>query len=333
MIFSLDIGIDLGTSNTLVCTKNKGIVIREPSVVATDVRTNPPKVVAIGSAANRMVGRTPGAITAISPLKDSVIANFDITASMIREFIKQVLVKNPLARARTLISVPSNITEVEKKAVHDAAKAAGARFVSLIESPMAAAIGAGLDITKPEGNMIVDIGGGTTEVAVITLGDIIASKSVKYGGLSLDNAIIQYIKRNYNLLIGEKTAETIKTEIGSAVALDDEGSYFCKGRSLKDGLPSSVEITAKEVRDAISEPLNQIIETIHSTLEKTPPELSSDIIKNGIMLSGGGVQLRGLDKLISQEINVPVNIAQKPSECVITGIAICLQKNTQNIIR
>lgn len=333
MLFSLDIGIDLGTTNTLVCTKNKGIIIREPSVVATDVRSNPVKVVAIGDAAKRMVGRTPGAITAVAPLKDSVIADFDVTTSMLRQFIKSALSGYPLARARVLIAVPSNITEVERKAVHDAAKAAGARFVSLIDSPMAAAIGAGLDVTKPEGNMIVDIGGGTSEVAVITLGDVIASKSVKYGGLAIDNAIIQYVKRKYNLLIGEKTAEEIKLEIGSAYPYPEEGSYFCKGRNLSDGLPASIEITAEEVREAISEPLNQIKEAIHSTLEKTPPELAADIMNNGIMLSGGGVQLRGLDKLISETTKIPVNTAQKPEDCVITGIAICLQKNTLNIIQ
>ena len=333
MLFSMDIGIDLGTTNTLVCTKSKGIIIREPSVVATDVRSNPAKVVAVGNAAKKMVGRTPGAIATVNPLKDSVIADFDVTASMLRQFIGKALSGSPFARARVLIAVPSNITEVERKAVHDAAKAAGARLVSLIDSPMAAAIGAGLDVTKPEGNMVVDIGGGTSEVAVISLGDVIASKSVKYGGNALDDAIIQYVRRKFNLLIGEKTAEEIKISVGSALPYTDEGSYFCKGRNLSDGLPNSVEITSADVREAISEPINQIKEAIHTTLEKTPPELSADIMKNGIILTGGGVQLRGLDKLIHEATGIPVVISQKPDDCVITGIAICLQKNTLNIIR
>lgn len=333
MLFSMDIGIDLGTTNTLVCTKNKGIIIREPSVVAVDVRSNPAKVVAVGDAAKRMVGRTPGAIAAINPMKDSVIADYDVTESMLRQFIKNALSGAPLARARVLVAVPSKITEVERKAVHDAAKAAGARFVSLIETPMAAAIGANLDVTKPTGNMIVDIGGGTCEVAVISLGDVVASKSVKYGGNAIDNAIIQYVKKKFNLLIGERTAEEIKLSIGSATPYNDEGSFFCKGRNLTDGLPNSIEITAADVREAISEPLNQILEAIHNTLEKTPPELSADIMNNGIMLTGGGAQLRGLDKLISDATQITIKTADRPGDCVITGIAICLQKNTLNMVR
>jgi len=336
MLFSVDIGIDLGTTNTLVYSKRGGIVIREPSVVAVDVRMNPAKVVAVGEPAKRMVGRTPGAIEIINPLQDSVIADFDVTASMLRHFIKSSLSGSPFARARTLIAVPSNITEVERKAVHDAAKAAGARFVSLIETPMAAAIGAGLDVTRPMGTMIIDIGGGTTEVAVISLGDIVASKTIKTAGNEINNALIQYMKREHNLLIGDSTAEDIKRTIGSAYITDaseKEQTYVCKGRNLSDGLPGTKEITASQFRDAIADSLRQILDAIKVVLEKTPPELASDIMSQGIVLTGGGVNLRGLNELIAMSTEIPVVIAEKPEDCVITGIAICLQKNTLNIVR
>ncbi len=333
MLFSQDIGIDLGTGNTLVCAKNKGIIIREPSVVAVDVKNTPSKLVAVGEEAKQMIGRTPGSITAVKPLKDSVIADFDITTDMLREFMKKATSGSLFSRARVLICIPSSITEVERRAVHDAAKSAGARYVSLIEAPMAAAIGAGMPVADATGSMVVDIGSGTSEVAVISLGDIVASKTVKIAGDAFDNAIVQYVKKNYNLLIGERTAEDIKLTIGSAYPYDGEAAVSVKGRNLSDGLPNTVEITSKEVRQALSDPLSQITEAIRSTLEKTPPELSSDIISSGIILTGGSALLRGLDKLIEKETGMPVHIAEKPIDCVITGIAICLRKDTLNIIK
>lgn len=333
MLFSQDIGIDLGTGNTLVCVKNKGIIIKEPSVVAVDVRNTPSKVVAVGEEAKQMLGRTPGSITAVKPLKDSVIADFDITTDMLREFIKKATSGSLFSRARVLICIPSSITEVERRAVHDAAKNAGARYVSLIEAPMAAAIGAGMPVADATGSMIVDIGSGTAEVAVISLGDIVASKTVKTAGDAFDSAIVQYIKKTYNLLIGERTAEEIKLSIGSAHPYEGEAAVSVKGRNLTDGLPNTVEITSKEIRQALQDPLKQITEAIRSTLEKTPPELSADIISSGIVLTGGSALLRGLDKLIEKETGMPVHIAEKPVDCVITGIAICLRKDTLNIIR
>lgn len=333
MLFSQDIGIDLGTGNTLVCVKNKGIIIKEPSVVAVDVRNTPSKVVAVGEEAKQMLGRTPGSITAVKPLKDSVIADFDITTDMLREFIKKATSGSLFSRARVLICIPSSITEVERRAVHDAAKNAGARYVSLIEAPMAAAIGAGMPVADATGSMIVDIGSGTAEVAVISLGDIVASKTVKTAGDAFDSAIVQYIKKTYNLLIGERTAEEIKLSIGSAHPYEGEAAVSVKGRNLTDGLPNTVEITSKEIRQALQDPLKQITEAIRSTLEKTPPELSADIISSGIVLTGGSALLRGLDKLIEKETGMPVHIAEKPVDCVITGIAICLRKDTLNIIK
>ncbi len=331
MLFSQDIGIDLGTGNTLVCAKNKGVIIREPSVVAVDVTLTPQKAVAVGEEAKKMLGRTPGSITAVKPLKDSVIADYDITAEMLRQFVKKATSGSLFSRARVLICIPSSVTEVERKAVHDAAKSAGARYVSLIEAPMAAAIGAHLPVAEPSGSMVVDIGSGTAEVAVISLGDIVASRSVKTAGDAFDNAIVQYIKKNFNLLIGERTAEDIKISIGSAAPYEGEGAVSVKGRNLTDGLPGTVEITSEDVRQAISDSVNQIIDSIKTTLEKTPPELSADIISSGIVLTGGSALLRGLDKLIEKETGMKVRIAENPLESVITGIAICLQKDTLNI--
>ncbi len=333
MLFSQDIGIDLGTGNTLVCAKNKGIIIREPSVVAVDVKTSPQRVVAVGDEAKSMMGRTPGSITAIKPLKDSVIADYDITADMLKIFMKKATAGTLFARARALICIPSSITEVERKAVHDAAKAAGARYVSLIEAPMAAAIGAGLTVTEAKGSMIVDIGSGTAEVAVISLGDIVASRTVKVAGDAFDNAIVQYIRKTYNLLIGEKTAEEIKLSIGSAAPYSGEGAMSVKGRNLSDGLPGTCEVTSNDVRTALTEPLNQILDAIHMTLEKTPPELSADIISSGIILTGGSANLRGLDKLIERKTGMTVHTAENPTDCVITGIAVCLQKDNLNLFR
>ncbi len=327
MLFSQDIGIDLGTANTLVFVKGKGIVIREPSVVAVDVRTQPPRVVAVGAEAKEMIGRTPGSITAVRPLKDGVIADFDVTADMLKAFIKRAISSSPFSRARVMICIPSGVTEVERRAVHDAARSAGAKYVSLIEEPMAAAIGAGLPVSEATGSMVVDIGGGTAEVAVLSLGDIVTSRSARVAGDDFDDAIIAYIKKKYNLLVGERTAEDIKIRIGSAYAYDGEGAMNVKGRNLMDGLPKNVEVTSEEIREALSDPVSQIIDAIRSTLEKTPPELAADIIDHGIMLTGGGALLRGLDKLIEIETKMPVHIAQNPLDCVVDGTGICLESD------
>ncbi len=327
MLFSQDIGVDLGTANTLVFVKNKGIVIREPSVVAVDERTNPKTVVAVGADAKRMIGRTPGSITAVRPIKDGVIADFDMTSDMLKAFIKRAISSSPFNRARVMICIPSGVTEVERRAVHDAAKSAGARYVSLIEEPMAAAIGAGLPVLDATGSMIVDIGGGTSEVAVISLGDIVTSKSVRVAGDSFDDAIIAYVKRNFNLLIGERSAEDIKLKLGSAYPYEGEAAMEIKGRNLVDGLPKSVEITSEQVRKALADPVDQILDAIRYTLDRTPPELAADIIERGITLTGGGALLRGLDKLIAAETNMPVHIAQNPIDCVVNGTGICLEKD------
>lgn len=324
MLFTQDIGIDLGTANTLVYVKGKGIVIREPSVVAVDQKSNPPKVVAVGTEAKEMIGRTPGSIVAVRPLKDGVIADFDITAEMIESFIKRTTKKNPFSKIRILICIPSGVTEVERKAVHDAAKSAGASYISLIEEPMAAAIGAGLPVSEATGSMVVDIGGGTSEVAVISLGGVVTANSCKIAGDNFDEAIINYIRKKYNLLIGERTAEDIKVKIGSAYPYDGEGSMNVKGRNNMDGLPKNVDITSEEIREALSDPISQIVETIKTTLEKTPPELASDIIDHGIMLTGGGALIKGLDTLIHEETKIPVNIAASPLDCVVLGTGICL---------
>ena len=327
MLFSQDIGVDLGTANTLVFVKGKGIVIREPSVVAVDERTNPKTVVAVGSDAKIMIGRTPGSITAVRPIKDGVIADFDMTADMLKAFIKRAISSSPFNRARVMICIPSGVTEVERRAVHDAAKSAGARYVSLIEEPMAAAIGAGLPVLEATGSMIVDIGGGTSEVAVISLGDIVTSKSVRVAGDNFDEAIISYVKRTFNLLIGERSAEDIKLKLGSAYPYEGEAAMEIKGRNLIDGLPKSVEITSEQVRQALADPVDEILDSIRYTLDRTPPELSADIIERGITLTGGGALLRGLDKLISAETGMPVKVAENPLDCVVRGTGICLEKD------
>ncbi|WP_195983927.1 rod shape-determining protein [Clostridium sp. D33t1_170424_F3] len=319
-MFSKDIGIDLGTANTLVYMKGKGIVMREPSVVAVDVRTD--TVLAVGSHAKDMIGRTPGSIVAVRPLKDGVIADFDITATMLKHFIKKAVKSTAFSRPHIVVCIPSGVTEVERRAVEDAARQAGASQVELIEEPMAAAIGAGLPVADPTGSMVVDIGGGTAEVAVISLGDIVTSCSVRVAGDKFDEAIISYVKKKYNLLIGERTAEEIKIAIGSAFPTGDEAdsaSVDIKGRNLVDGLPKNVSISAEEVREALSDPLAVIIDAIKSTLEKTPPELSADIIDHGIMLTGGGALLRGLDQLVEQETGMPVHVADSPLDCVVDG--------------
>ena len=332
MLFTQDIGIDLGTANTLVFVKGKGIVIREPSVVAVDQKSNPPRVVAVGSEAKEMIGRTPGSIIAVRPLKDGVIADFEITAEMIASFIKRTTKRHPFSRIRVLICIPSGVTEVERKAVYDAAKAANAKYVSLIEEPMAAAIGAGLPVSEATGSMVVDIGGGTAEVAVISLGGVVTANSCRVAGDNFDEAIIAYIKKKYNLLIGERTAEDIKIKIGSAYPYEGEGTMNIKGRNLMDGLPKNVDITSEEIREAMADTVSQIVDAVKSTLEKTPPELAADIIDHGIMLTGGGALLRGLDKLISAETKIPVNVAVNPLDCVADGTGICLENDNLNII-
>ena len=332
MLFTQDIGIDLGTANTLVFVKGKGIVIREPSVVAVDQKSNPPRVVAVGSEAKEMIGRTPGSIIAVRPLKDGVIADFEITAEMIASFIRRTTKRHPFARIRVLICIPSGVTEVERKAVYDAAKAANAKYVSLIEEPMAAAIGAGLPVSEATGSMVVDIGGGTAEVAVISLGGVVTANSCRVAGDNFDEAIIAYIKKKYNLLIGERTAEDIKIKIGSAYPYEGEGTMNIKGRNLMDGLPKNVDITSEEIREAMADTVSQIVDAVKSTLEKTPPELAADIIDHGIMLTGGGALLRGLDKLISTETKIPVNIAANPLDCVADGTGICLENDNLNMI-
>lgn len=327
MLFSQDIGIDLGTANTLVFVKGKGIIIREPSVVAVDQRYNPVRVVAVGSEAKDMIGRTPGSIGAVRPLRNGVIADFDATAEMLRKFIRKAVTASPFSKTRVMICVPSGVTEVERRAVNDAAKSAGARYVSLIEQPMAAAIGAGLPVEAAKGSMIVDIGGGTAEVAVVALGDIVTSRSVKVAGDSYDEAIINYIRKKYSLLIGERTAEDIKIQIGSAFPYEGEGAMNVKGRNLVDGLPKDVEVSADEIREALKDSISQVLDAIRTTLENTPPELSADIIDGGITLTGGGALLRGLDKLIEKEVKIPVTISDNPLDCVVEGTGICLEKH------
>ena len=314
---SKDIGVDLGTANTLVHVKDKGIVIREPSVVAIQKDTN--QVLAVGEEAKQMIGRTPGNIVAIRPLKDGVIADFDITQAMLRYFIRKVVDGKSFVRPRVLVGVPSGVTEVEKRAVIDATIQAGAREAYLIEEPMAAAIGAGLPVDEPTGNMVVDIGGGTTEVAVISLGGIVTSRSIRIGGDEMDESIVQYTKRAYNLLIGERTAEDVKISIGSAIAPAKEESYELRGRVLVSGLPKTVVVTSSQIQQALSEPVAGIVEAVKITLEKTPPELASDIMDRGIVMTGGGSLLRNLDKLLSQETGMPVYVAEDALSCVALG--------------
>ncbi len=319
-LFSNDLAIDLGTANTLIYVKGKGIVTSEPSVVAVqkDAR-GARRVLAVGRDAKEMLGRTPGSIVAIRPMKDGVIADFEITEAMLRYFIMKAHNRRTLVRPRIMICVPYGITEVERRAVRESAENASAREVYLIEEPMAAAIGAGLPITDPSGNMIVDIGGGTTEVAVISLAGIVYSKSIKVGGDKMDEAIIGFIKRKHNLLIGERTAETIKCTIGNAHATDELMTMDVKGRDLVSGIPKSVTINSDEVREALSEPLNAIVDAVRHALEGTPPELAADIVDRGIVLAGGGALLRNLDVLLREETGLPVMIADDPMSAVVLG--------------
>jgi len=318
--FSNDLAIDLGTANTLIYVKGKGIVANEPSVVAVQKdERGVKKVLAVGKEAKQMLGRTPGNIMAIRPLKDGVIADFEVTEAMLRYFIQKVHNRKMLLRPRIVIGIPSGITQVEKRAVRDSAHSAGAKEVYLIEEPMAAAIGAGLPITEASGNMIVDIGGGTTEVAVISLSGIVYSLSIRVGGDRMDDAIIQYIKRKYNLLIGERTAEVIKMTIGNAYPENEIRTIEVKGRDLVTGIPKTVDVTSEEAREALSEPVNAIVEAVKVALERTPPELGSDIVDKGIVLAGGGALLKGLDTLIRESTGLPIIIADDPLSAVVMG--------------
>lgn len=323
-LFTKEIGIDLGTANILVYLKGKGIILREPSVVAVNNHTG--QVLAVGLDAKQMIGRTPGNITAIRPLKDGVIADFETTQGMLKYFMKKAVGNSPLAKPRVVICVPSGVTEVEKRAVVDSAMSAGAKEAYLIEEPMASAIGAGLPVAEPSGSMVVDIGGGTSEVAVISLGGVVVSRSLRIAGDEFDDAIIHYIKKEYNLMIGERSAEDIKLKIGSAYPSEREETYRVSGRDLVTGLPKELEISDEEIRESLKEPVNSVVESIKYTLEKTPPELASDIMERGIMLTGGGALLKGFDKLISEETGIPVFIAEEPLDCVVLGTGKVLEE-------
>ncbi len=321
-VFSNDIGIDLGTANTLVYVKDKGIVLREPSVVAIHSSTR--KVLAVGEEAKRMLGRTPGNITAIRPMKDGVIADFDITEEMLRYFIKKVQNNGKVIPPRVVVAIPSGITEVEKRAVKESAMHAGAREVMLLEEPMAAAIGVGLPVEEPAANMIVDIGGGTTEVAIISLAGVVFAKSIRVGGDELDAAIINYMKRAYNLLVGERTSEEIKLKIGSAFPLDEELSMEVRGRDSVAGLPKTIHVTSQEIREALSDNINAIVEAVRNALERCPPELSADLVDRGFVLAGGGALLRMLDRLLCEKTGLPVTVADDPLSAVANGTGAVL---------
>ncbi|MGI6269602.1 MAG: rod shape-determining protein [Candidatus Howiella sp.] len=321
-MFTKEIVIDLGTANTLVYTKGKGIVMREPSVVAYDVRDDAVK--AVGAAAKEMIGRTPGSIVAVRPIKDGVIADFDVTAAMLRHFLRQAEGGAFFSKTNLLVCIPAGVTEVEARAVYDAAKQAGANEVSLIEAPLAAAIGAGLPVNEAAGSMIVTIGAGITDVAILSLGGIVTAQSVRVAGDAFDEAIIAFLRRRHGLLIGERSAEQIKIGIGSVASFEGEQKMEIKGRGTVDGLPKTVTVTAREIRDALTEPVSQITEIIHTTLEKTPPELAADIIERGITITGGSAALRGIDKVIREVIQMPVTIADNPADCAALGAGVRL---------
>lgn len=321
---SRDLGIDLGTANSLVHVRGRGIVLQEPSVVAME--RDGRGVLAVGEEAKRMIGRTPGNIIAVRPMKDGVIADFDVTLTMLRYFLHKALPNRGLVRPRVVVAVPSGVTEVERRAVIDATLQAGAREAYLIEEPMAAAIGAGLPVEEPTGNMVVDVGGGTTEVAIISLGGIVTCRSIRMGGDEMDEAIVSYVKRTYNLLIGERTAEEIKIRIGSAYPGGEEQDLEIRGRDLVTGLPRTLRVTSEEIRRALAEPVGAILEAIRITLERTPPELASDIMDRGIFLTGGGSLLRGLDRLVAEETGMPVHLADEPLLCVARGTGKVLEE-------
>lgn len=321
--FSRDMGIDLGTANTLVYVKGRGIVLQEPSVVAIDRDTK--DILAVGNEAKKMVGRTPGNIIAVRPMKDGVIADFDVTEKMLRYFITRANRNKGFFRPRVIVSVPSGVTEVEKRAVIDATLSAGAKDARLIEEPMAAAIGTGLPVHEPTGNMVVDIGGGTTEVAVISLGGIVSQRSIRIAGDEMDEAIVQHVRRAYNLLIGERTAEEIKKEMGSACLVDNERNMEVRGRDLVTGLPKTISATSQEIREALAEPVASIIDAVKTTLERTPPELAADIMDRGIVMAGGGSLLAGLDRLLSRETCMPVHLAEDPLTAIVMGTGTALE--------
>ncbi|MBM3449707.1 MAG: rod shape-determining protein [Armatimonadetes bacterium] len=322
--FSRDMGIDLGTANTLVYVRREGVVLREPSVVARRVEDG--LVLAVGDEAKKMIGRTPADIQATRPLRDGVIADFDTTAAMLAYFIRSGMRGRSLFKPRVIVGVPSGVTEVEKRAVIDATIRAGAREAYLIEEPMAAAIGAGLPVSEPVGSMVVDIGGGTTEVAVISLGGIVSSKSIRIGGDEMDEAIIQYARKAYNLLVGERTAEEIKIQIGSAYPLREEKAVDVRGRDLVSGLPRTVRMTSVEIRESMAEPIATIVSAVKQTLERTPPELSADIVDNGIVMAGGGSLLQGLDRLLADETGMPVTLTGDPLDAVVLGTGRALEE-------
>ena len=321
-MFGKDIGIDLGTANILIHVKGEGIVLNEPSVVAVEADSN--KVLAVGDDAYKMLGRTPGKVLAIKPLQDGVIANFELTVAMLNYFIKKVQAKNTFSKPTILICCPTNITDVEKEAIKEVAEAAGAKKVFIEEEPKVAAVGAGLDIARPNGCMVIDIGGGTTDIAVLSLGDIVTSKSLKVAGNVFDQKIIDYIKEKYKLLIGERTAEEIKIEIGTAVKDDKKSKKVVKGRNLETGLPCSKTISSNEIYEALESSLYEIIDGAKCVLESTMPELSADIVENGVVLTGGGALLDGLEKLLQEELKIPVKIAESPLTCVVDGTGIML---------
>ncbi len=323
-VIGRDMAVDLGTANTLVYVRGRGIVLNEPSVVA--VNTNNGSILAVGSEAKRMIGRTPPHITAIRPLKDGVIADFDVTEKMLRYFIQKVHRRRWLAKPRVIVCVPSGITSVEQRAVEEAVYAAGGRSAHIIEEPMAAAIGAGMPIHEPTGNMVVDIGGGTTEVAVISLGGVVTSVSIRVAGDELDDAIVQFIKKEYSLMLGERTAEEIKMKIGSAFPLPEEVDAEIRGRDLVTGLPKTIIVGPAEIRRAMEEPLNQVVDAVKDTLDKTPPELAADIMDKGIVLTGGGAMLRGLDERLKHETGMPVHLTEAPLSCVAVGSGRCLEE-------
>jgi len=322
-MFSKDIGIDLGTANVLIHVKGKGIVLNEPSVVAIDKKTN--KVLAVGEEARQMVGRTPGNITAIRPLRDGVIADFDVTEAMLRHFINKLNLKGFLTKPRILICCPTNITSVEQKAIRESAEKSGGKKVYLEEEPKVAAIGAGMDIFQPSGNMVVDIGGGTTDIAVLSMGDIVTSESIKVAGDVFDNDILQYIKKEYKLLIGERTAEAIKMTIGTVFKGGRNDSMDIRGRDMVTGLPRTITIQSEEIERALHESVAMIVQSAKNVLEKTPPELSADIIDRGVIITGGGALLHGMDQLLIEELKVPVFVAERPMDCVAIGTGIMLE--------
>ncbi len=324
MLFSRDIGIDLGTSNTRVADKKGHIIINEPSVVAVDVKSK--RVLATGNEAKNMIGRTPGSIVAVRPMRAGVIADFDMTADMLHDFMDRSTSRNVFTKTRVVVSVPSDVTEVERRAVEDAVRSAGAQEVELIEQSMAAALGAGLPVYEATGSMIIDIGGGTTDIAVLSLGGIACCNSIKVGGEAMDDSIVTYMRKTHNLLIGERTAEDIKLKIGSALEYDGEAAMEVRGRNLADGLPGSVEITSSDIREVLQEPVGQILTAVKETLEVTLPELSADIIDRGIYLTGGASRLRGLRDLIENEIKIPIIVPENSTDCVVLGTSIKLRR-------